>query len=122
VNIAIVEESASVARITEGMTFSAHETGPHTTLLSRLGGESAIALAKVQVETDALGSVQQQHEISVCDDEETYIYETYDPTDPNDESLGWYDWLADSVTTSHICNDRKSFTTYQPKNTLQLLE
>jgi hypothetical protein len=62
-----------------------------------------------------LGSVQQQHEISVCDDEETYIYKMYDPTDPNDESLGWYDWLADSVTTSHICNDHKLFTMYQPE-------
>ena len=38
------------------------------------------------------------------------------PNDPHDESLGWYDWLADCATTSHICNDRESFKTYQLEN------
>ena len=47
-------------------------------------------------------------------DQDTYIYEACDPADPNDESLGWYDWLADCVTTSDICNNQNSFKTYKP--------
>jgi hypothetical protein len=47
---------------------------------------------------------------------DTYIYKVCDPADPNDESLGWYDWLADCAMTSHICNDRNSFVTYHPQN------
>lgn len=95
-SIAVIEESTNVAMIQDGMTFCAQESG--ASLLSRLGGE------------DTMG------EKRISDDDEQYIYETYDPTDPNDESLGWYDWLADCATTSHICNDRESFKTYQPEN------
>ena len=31
----------------------------------------------------------------------------------NDECTIWYDWLADSVTTSHIMNRRDTFITYE---------
>ena len=47
-------------------------------------------------------------------DQDTYIYEACDPADQNDKLLGWYDWLADCVMTSHICNNRDSFNTYKP--------
>jgi len=32
----------------------------------------------------------------------------------NDERVLYYDWLADSATTSHICNNREAFITYSP--------
>jgi len=32
----------------------------------------------------------------------------------NDEHVLYYDWLADSATTSHICNNHKVFITYSP--------
>lgn len=32
----------------------------------------------------------------------------------NDERVIYYDWLADSATTSHICNARDAFITYHP--------
>ena len=32
----------------------------------------------------------------------------------NDEPLIFYDWLADSATTSHICNQRGAFVNYKP--------
>ena len=32
----------------------------------------------------------------------------------NDEHLIFYDWLADSATMSHICNQKEAFTTYEP--------
>ena len=32
----------------------------------------------------------------------------------NDERVIYYDWLADSTTTSHICNAHDAFITYVP--------
>jgi hypothetical protein len=32
----------------------------------------------------------------------------------NDEHVIYYDWIADSVTTSYICNTCKAFITYYP--------
>ena len=34
----------------------------------------------------------------------------------NDECVLYYDWLSDSATTSHICNAREAFVSYQPAN------
>ena len=31
-----------------------------------------------------------------------------------DELLLYYDWIANSVTTSHVCRQREAFTTFQP--------
>ena len=37
--------------------------------------------------------------------------------DPNnDERVLYYEWLADSATTLHICNRREAFENYQPAN------
>jgi len=35
-------------------------------------------------------------------------------TKTNDELVTFYDWLADSATTSHICNRKDAFVSYQP--------
>jgi hypothetical protein len=94
VNVAIIEESVNIVEVKDGMTFSTEGQG--VALLSRLGGEN------------------KEDELTAKDDD--YIYEMYDPSDPNDKSLGWYDWLADCATTSHICNDRDLFMTYQPES------
>jgi hypothetical protein len=32
----------------------------------------------------------------------------------NDERILYYDWLADSATTSYICNNCEAFITYSP--------
>ena len=34
----------------------------------------------------------------------------------NDDAISYYDWLADSCTTSHICNKHNSFIEYHPSN------
>jgi hypothetical protein len=38
----------------------------------------------------------------------------------NDEQVLYYDWLADSATTSHICNKRKAFMVYTPIENLSI--
>ena len=35
-------------------------------------------------------------------------------TDEFDERLIFYNWLADSATTSHVCNRREAFTSFHP--------
>ena len=47
-------------------------------------------------------------------------FDTYDQsTTENDERLLFYDWLADSATTSHVVNMRDAFTSFQSlQNTL----
>ena len=37
-----------------------------------------------------------------------------DGYDDNDDAISFYDWFADSCTTSHICNKRDAFTQYRP--------
>ena len=52
------------------------------------------------------------------DEEESY--NLYDDPDINTvdsetgECLSWYDWFADSATTSHIVNQHDIFKTYRP--------
>ncbi len=43
-------------------------------------------------------------------------FNTYNSFDfnGNDERLLYYDWLADSATTSHVTNMREAFTSFQP--------
>ena len=41
-------------------------------------------------------------------------FKEYDPYSGNDYRLLWYDWVADSATTSHICNAREAFSEYTP--------
>jgi len=52
------------------------------------------------------------------DDTEDFNYDTYNPSDvyANDERLSYYDWLADTATTSHITNSRDLLVNYQPIN------
>ncbi len=38
----------------------------------------------------------------------------------NDERVLYYDWLADSATTSHICNKREAFIAYTPIENLPI--
>jgi hypothetical protein len=55
-------------------------------------------------------------EISFLVNEELYNFDTYDACNlyGNDERLSWYDWLADTATTSHVMHQREAFTTYAP--------
>lgn len=41
-------------------------------------------------------------------------FKEYEESNENDERVLYYDWLADSATTSHICNDRQAFINYSP--------
>ena len=45
-------------------------------------------------------------------------FDTYDPRNVEgiDDRLFFYDWLADTATTSHITNMRDAFTTFEPLN------
>ena len=51
-------------------------------------------------------------------DMELQNFSTYDAcnTDSNDERLIWYDWVADTATTSHITHQREAFIEYIPSN------
>jgi hypothetical protein len=54
--------------------------------------------------------------------EERYNFSTYETcnADEIDERLIYYDWLADSATTSHICCQRDAFTSYTPANNVSV--
>jgi hypothetical protein len=41
-------------------------------------------------------------------------FDDYDPLSGNDYRLLWYDWVADSAMTSHICNACEAFAKYSP--------
>lgn len=45
-------------------------------------------------------------------DEELHNFDTYNATEQNDNHLIWYDWLADSATTSHVTHQWEAFTLY----------
>jgi hypothetical protein len=48
-------------------------------------------------------------------DKENYVDLEDDVVDyGNNNSIANYDWIADSATTSHICNTRSTFTKYTP--------
>jgi hypothetical protein len=53
------------------------------------------------------------------DDEGEWEYHNFNSYDVNnydsiDEHVIYYDWLADSATTSHICNEHEAFLSYVP--------
>src|SRR5215204_5815311 len=50
------------------------------------------------------------------DDED--IGDDCNPDIPIQERVLWYDWLADSATTSHVTNMRDAFISFKPINTL----
>ena len=49
------------------------------------------------------------------DDGEDFNYDTFNVSDTlaMDERVTYYDWVADTGTTSHITNQRDAFVTYQ---------
>ena len=51
-------------------------------------------------------------------DMELHNFSTYDVcnSDGNDDHLIWYDWMADTATTSHITHQREAFIDYTPSN------
>jgi hypothetical protein len=53
-------------------------------------------------------------EIAFTVDEECYNFDTFVAwnAEGNDEHLIFYDWLADSATTSHITHQWEAFTSY----------
>ena len=57
-----------------------------------------------------------QEEITFLADEEHYNFDTFDAcnVDANDHWLIYYDWLADTATTSHVTHQREAFTEYTP--------
>ena len=50
------------------------------------------------------------------DNGQYFNYDTFDVTDSMaiDECVSYYDWVADTGTTSHIMNRHDAFVTYQP--------
>ena len=52
--------------------------------------------------------------ITVQADKEQYNFDTFDAcnADVNDNCLIYYDWLADTATTSHVMHHREAFTNY----------
>jgi hypothetical protein len=58
----------------------------------------------------------EEDELFNPDEGESYNFEEYDSCNLEgiDECVLYYDWLADSATTSHVTNQHEAFTTYQP--------
>ena len=52
------------------------------------------------------------------EDMEMHNFTMYDACNPdaNDDHLIWYDWVADTATTSHITHQREAFIDYTPLN------
>jgi hypothetical protein len=82
---------------------------------------------KLEKKRSAKKGKREQVNQVVEDDEEAIVFtaeemagacnfDTYNSLDieGNDERLLYYDWLADSATTSHVTNMRDAFTTFQP--------
>ena len=57
-----------------------------------------------------------EEEITFLVDEEHYNFDTSNACniDVNDHRLIYYDWLADTATTSHVTHQREAFTEYTP--------
>jgi hypothetical protein len=55
-------------------------------------------------------------------DEELYNFDSYDACNDAiiDERLIYYDWLADSATTSHVTHQREAFITYTPMGNISV--
>jgi hypothetical protein len=49
-------------------------------------------------------------------DEEMHNFDMYDASNStnNDECLIYYNWIADTGTTLHICSNHNSYTNYSP--------
>ena len=56
-----------------------------------------------------------EEEIAFVIDEELHNFNTFDACNvaANDENLIYYEWLADSATTSHITNQQDAFISYE---------
>ena len=57
------------------------------------------------------------------EDMEIHNFSSYDPCnlEDNDERLIWYDWVADTATTSHITHQREAFINYTPSNNTSVI-
>ena len=57
-------------------------------------------------------------------DEELHNFDTYDNCniEGNDERLIYYDWLADSVTTSHVTHQHEAFINYTPLGNISVTD
>lgn len=42
-------------------------------------------------------------------------------TDPNDERVLYYDWLADSATMAHVTNQQEVFEFYEPARDVSIV-
>ena len=71
---------------------------------------------KTDTKKDAEKSNLVEEHVAFMVDDELHNFDTYDAcnADANDEQLIYYDWLADSATTSHITQKKEAFTNYMP--------
>ena len=68
--------------------------------------------------TDDQSNVVDEHITFIVNEtteEEMYNFESYDVTSTaNDERMIFYDWLANSATSSHVSAQRDAFIMYTP--------
>ena len=72
--------------------------------------------AVVQNDNDARDDIDNEIVFSTSEIADECILNQCNPlsVEENDDLLSFYDWLADSATTSHVTNMRDAFTTFQP--------
>jgi hypothetical protein len=68
--------------------------------------------------TDDQSNIVDEHVTFVVDEtteDEMYNFESYDVTSTkNDDHMIFYNWLANSATSSHVSAQREAFTMYTP--------
>jgi hypothetical protein len=71
----------------------------------------------MQVEEEVTFMMEEDHDIPMDSSDEGQYFNLnnhhVNNADGNDEPLIYYDWLADTATTSHITNQREAFVTYK---------
>jgi hypothetical protein len=79
-------------------------------------GENKSGPKKKKKKADESNNLEEEIACVLEEDQEMYNYDSCDSIDLNeiDEKLIYYDWLADSATTSHVSNSLEAFTSFQP--------
>jgi transposase InsO family protein len=86
-----------------------------TAMQQALGAEQLIDDVEQLMSVEGL---DKEDRVSICSGDEElkkYVNCAYTST-ANDERVHLYEWLADSATTSHVANQRETFTTYRPQS------
>jgi hypothetical protein len=78
--------------------------------------EETSHVEEVEMDEEITFSLKECMVFDATEEGQHFNIQEYDSCNMNgiDEHILYYDWLADSATTSHVTNQREAFITYQP--------